>query len=87
MGDLTIERSWQGLRGIACTFTARTRSCRSHRQNLPAAASSQVTCVFDGQPGTSVLPWRTPDANVAAAIEVQSVAESQYHGLVLQIGR
>jgi hypothetical protein len=87
MGDFTIERAL----GRDLVVSASYLYSKGKKlpvfidTNLPAP-NSQVTYLVDGQ-NMGTFPFyrgARPDANIARAIEVRSVAESQYHGLVLQ---
>ncbi len=87
MGDLTIERS------LGHEFVVSASYLYSKGKKMPAfidtnlpAANSQVTYLVDGQSMGTYPFYRgaRPDANIGRSIEVRSIVDSQYHGLVLQ---
>ena len=87
MGDLTIERSLRRDLVVSASYLY------SKGKKLPifidtnlGSANSEVTYLL-GTENLGTFPFyrgARPDANIGRSIEVRSVAESQYHGLVLQ---
>ena len=87
MGDFTIERA------LGRDFVVSASYLYSKGKKLPAfvdtnlgGPNSQVTYLVDGQ-NMGTFPFyrgARPDANIGRAIEVRSIVESQYHGMVLQ---
>jgi hypothetical protein len=87
MGDFTIERSLgRDLVVSASYLYSKGRKLPAFIDtNLPAP-NSQVAYLVNGQ-NMGTYPFfrgARPDANIGRSIEVRSIVESQYHGLVLQ---
>jgi hypothetical protein len=87
MGDFTIERSLgRDLVVSASYMYSKGRKLPVFIDTNLGPANSQVTYFAGGQ-SLGTFPFyrgARPDANIGRAIEVRSLAESQYHGLVLQ---
>ncbi len=87
MGDFTLERSLRSDLVVSASYLY------SKGKKLPlfidtnlGAANSEVTYLL-GPENLGTFPFyrgARPDTNINRAIEVRSIAESQYHGLVLQ---
>jgi hypothetical protein len=90
MADFTVEREVSRNMTVSASylFSKGKKLPTFIDTNLPAP-SAHVT-YFLGSQNLGTFPFfrgPRPDANVGRAVEVRSVVESQYHGLVLQMNR
>ena len=88
MGDLTIERSLgRDLVVSASYLYSKGKKLPDLHRHQPRRRNSEVIYLLGTARTSGTFPFyrgARPDANIGRSIEVRSVAESQYHGLVLQ---